>query len=296
MEDMDFVGTVAEGAAESGAFDAESIDGNFLNGFFAEELAMQDAGADAEEPVLFDEAADRAESDAPEGENGAEKVGFVEHGQKYFVEKDALARFAEAVGKKPEEVIDLYQKGCGFESLNRRLEASQKDSALIESYRASRDLSEEDARAELSELCRRLPLRKRAAELKEQSPGLSDAEAERIASLERESADRENRAQDRFREEKAREIESFSAAHPEITSLSNEIVEAFDSGVPLEEAYRSWALQKQVETLQKELCEAKLGKTKAEQIGYAKQHSAGSAKSAAGTVPKDPFLEGLFGN
>ncbi len=294
MEEMNEERTVAEGAGETGAFGAESTDGNFLNGFFAEELAEKEAVSDTEEPVLFDEAADGAES-KPSAENGTEPIGFVEHGQKFFVEKDVLARFAKAVGKKPEEVIDLYQKGCGFEGLSRKLEAAQKDSELIESYIRSRGISAEKARAELSEVCRRLPLRQKAAELQSKTPGLSDEDALRFAELETEQTGRENREQDRFLESKVREIGDFERAHPELSALPNDVIAAFDAGVPLEDAYQKWALGQQVETLRQELSEAKIGKAKAEQLGYARIHSAGSAKNTAGTVPKDPFLEGLFG-
>lgn len=294
MEEKNYEEIVAGGVGETGAFGAESTDGDFLNGFFAEELAEKEAVSDTEEPVLFDETPDEAES-VPPTENGAEQIGFVEHGQKYFVEKDVLARFARAVGKKPEEVIDLYQKGCGFEGLSRKLETAQKDSELIESYIHSRGISEKEAREELSEVCRRLPLRQKAAELQSRTPGLSDEDALRFAELETAKASRENREQDRFCESKICEIEAFEKAHPELSALSNDVIAAFDAGVPLEEAYQNWALKQQVESLQNELSEAKLGKAKAEQLGYARTHSAGSAENAAGTVPKDPFLEGLFG-
>lgn len=293
MEEKDYEEIVAEGVGETGAFGAESTDGDFLNGFFAEESAEK-AGSEAEDPVLFDETPDGAESE-PSDESGAGSIGFVEHGQKYFVEKDVLTRFAKAVGKKPEEVIDLYQKGCGFEGLRSRLETAQKDSELIESYIRSRGISAEKAREELSEVCRRLPLRQKAAELQSRTPGLSDEDALRFAELEADRTGRENREQDRFFEGKVQEIGAFQKAHPELSALPNDVIAAFDAGVPLEEAYRSWTLGQQVETLRQELFEAKIGKAKAEQLGYARTHSAGSAENASGTVPKDPFLEGLFG-
>ena len=283
-ENLERENTAGE-VAESG-LGAESAEGGFLEGFLEEEPTVP-----TEEDSDFpEETTDRAES-APSEENEAETVGFVEHGQKYFVNRKALSAFAEAVGKKPEEVIDLYQKGCGFDGVSQRLSAAKEDSDLIGACARFAGLTENAVRERLAEILDKAPVERRRKEILERNPGLSEEDAERFAKAEvrEESAKREKISG------KIREIDAFMESHPGVTAVPEEVKTAFENGTPLRDAYENWALRQQVDALRQELFEAKTGKTKADQADYAHTHAAGSAQSAVGTEGRDLFLEGLFG-
>lgn len=271
--------------AESG-LGTESSEGGFLEGFLEEEPTAPLS----EDPDSSEETADRAESGSPE-ENEAETVGFVEHGQKYFVNKRALSAFAGAVGKKPEEVIELYQKGCGFDGVSQRLSAAKEDSDLISACAHFAGLSENAVRERLSEILDKAPVAKRQAEILTQNPGLSEEDAERFALAE---VGQENARREKI-SGKIREIDAFMERHPAVSTVPEPVRTAFENGTPLEDAYENWMLRQQVEALKQELFEAETGKAKADRADYARTHSAGSAKSAVGTEGRDLFLEGLFG-
>lgn len=290
-----------ENAAESGDSDGEKPDGE-------EKPAVPETGAETEKAKQ-----DQAESKEA-AESTPEKVSFVEHGKTYSVEKEALEKVAAGAGRKLDEFIDLYQKGCGFDALQARYAEAAKDSEIINKVAKARGIDPAEARRELVYAADTLPIDNLAAEIMERNPDILESEARRWAQAEIENrrakereaeAEKQKEAENgeearsaKEREAKLREIEAFEIAHPEIKAgdeLPAEVIKAFESGKSLEDAWNSFQKEKELAALKEEIEKLKAENAKAEKRIYGTEHSAGSAASGAGAAPKDPFIEGLFG-
>ena len=290
-----------ENAAESGDSDGEKPDGE-------EKPAVPETGAETEKAKQ-----DQAESKEA-AESTPEKVSFVEHGKTYSVEKEALEKVAAGAGRKLDEFIELYQKGCGFDALQARYAEAAKDSEIINKVAKARGIDPAEARRELVYAADTLPIDNLAAEIMERNPDILESEARRWAQAEIENrrakereaeAEKQKEAENgeearsaKEREAKLREIEAFEIAHPEIKAgdeLPAEVIKAFESGKSLEDAWNSFQKEKELAALKEEIEKLKAENAKAEKRIYGTEHSAGSAASGAGAAPKDPFIEGLFG-
>lgn len=290
-----------ENAAESGEPDGEEPDGE-------EKPAVPETGAETEKAKK-----DPAESKEA-AESTPEKVSFVEHGKTYSVEKEALEKVAAGAGRRLDEFIDLYQKGCGFDALQAKYAEAAKDSEIINKVAKARGIDPAEARRELVYAAETLPIDNLAAEIMERNPDILESEARRWAQAEIENrrakereaeAEKQKEAENgeearsaKEREAKLREIEAFEIAHPEIKAgdeLPEEVVKAFESGKSLEDAWNSFQKEKELAALKEEIEKLKAENAKAEKRIYGTEHSAGSAASGAGAAPKDPFIEGLFG-
>ena len=290
-----------ESAAESGEHAGENAEGE-------EKPAEPENGAEPEEAKK-----DPAESNEA-AESVPEKVSFVEHGKTYSVEKEALEKVAAGAGRKPEEFIDLYQKGCGFDALQAKYAEAVKDGEIIDGIAKARGIDPAKAREELIYAAETLPIDNLAAEIMERNPDIADSEARRWAQAEienRRAKEREAQAEKqkeaenseearaaKEREAKLREIEAFEMAHPEIKAsdeLPASVVAAFQGGSTLEDAWRAYMAEKQLAELRAENEKLKAEAARAEKKRYGAEHSAGSASSGAGAAPADPFISGLFG-
>lgn len=330
---MDENAVNTEPAAESsGAGTASSeSDKDFMRGLFGEEYepeenAAESGDSDGEEPYGEEKPAvpetgaetEKAKKDPAESKEAAEstpeKVSFVEHGKTYSVEKEALEKVAAGAGRKLDEFIDLYQKGCGFDALQARYAEAAKDSEIIDKVAKARGIDPAEARRELVYAADTLPIDNLASEIMERNPDILESEARRWAQAEIENqrakereaqAEKQKEAENgeearsaKEREAKLREIEAFEIAHPEIKAgdeLPAEVVKAFESGKSLEDAWNSFQKEKELAALKEEIEKLKAENAKAEKRIYGTEHSAGSAASGAGAAPKDPFIEGLFG-
>lgn len=330
---MDENAVNTEPAAEStGAGTASSeSDKDFMRGLFGEEYEPEENAAesgepdgeepkDEEKPAVPETGAEteKAKQDPAESKEAAEstpeKVSFVEHGKTYSVEKEALEKVAAGAGRRLDEFIDLYQKGCGFDALQARYAEAAKDSEIIDKVAKARGIDPAEARRELVYAADTLPIDNLAAEIMERNPDILESEARRWAQAEienRRAKEREAQAEKqkeaengeearsaKEREAKLREIEAFEIAHPEIKAgdeLPAEVVKAFESGKSLEDAWNSFQKEKELAALKEEIEKLKAENAKAEKRRYGTEHSAGSAASGAGAAPKDPFIEGLFG-
>lgn len=330
---MDENAVNTEPAAEStGAGTASSeSDKDFMRGLFGEEYEPEGAAAesgepdgeepeDEEKPAVPETGAEteKAKQDQAESKEAAEstpeKVSFVEHGKTYSVEKEALEKVAAGAGRKLDEFIELYQKGCGFDALQARYAEAAKDSEIIYKVAKAREIEPAEARRELVYAADTLPIDNLAAEIMERNPDILESEARRWAQAEIENrrakereaeAEKQKEAENgdearsaKEREAKLREIEAFEIAHPEIKAgdeLPAEVVKAFESGKSLEDAWNSFQKEKELAALKEEIEKLKAENAKAEKRIYGTEHSAGSAASGAGAAPKDPFIEGLFG-
>ena len=330
---MDENAVNTEPAAEStGAGTASSeSDKDFMRGLFGEEYEPEENAAesgepdgeepeDEEKPAVPETGAEteKAKQDQAESKEAAEstpeKVSFVEHGKTYSVEKEALEKVAAGAGRRLDEFIDLYQKGCGFDALQARYAEAAKDSEIIDKVAKARGIDPAEARRELVYAADTLPIDNLAAEIMERNPDILESEARRWAQAEIENrrakereaeAEKQKEAENgeeakaaKEREAKLREIEAFEIAHPEIKAgdeLPEEVVKAFESGKSLEDAWNSFQKEKELAALKEEIEKLKAENAKAEKRRYGTEHSAGSAASGAGAAPKDPFIEGLFG-
>lgn len=330
---MDENAVNTEPAAESaGAGTASSeSDKDFMRGLFGEEYepeenAAESGDSDGEEPEDEEKPAvpetgaetEKAKKDPAESKEAAEstpeKVSFVEHGKTYSVEKEALEKVAAGAGRRLDEFIDLYQKGCGFDALQAKYAEAAKDSEIINKVAKARGIDPAEARRELVYAAETLPIDNLAAEIMERNPDILESEARRWAQAEIENrrakereaeAEKQKEAENgeeakaaKEREAKLREIEAFEIAHPEIKAgdeLPEEVIKAFESGKSLEDAWNSFQKEKELAALKEEIEKLKAENAKAEKRIYGTEHSAGSAASGAGAAPKDPFIEGLFG-
>lgn len=330
---MDENAVNTEPAAESaGAGTASSeSDKDFMRGLFGEEYEPEENAAesgepdgeepeDEEKPAVPETGAEteKAKQDPAESKEAAEstpeKVSFVEHGKTYSVEKEALEKVAAGAGRKLDEFIDLYQKGCGFDALQAKYAEAAKDSEIINKVAKARGIDPAEARRELVYAAETLPIDNLASEIMERNPDILESEARRWAQAEIENrrakereaeAEKQKEAENgeeakaaKEREAKLREIEAFEIAHPEIKAgdeLPEEVIKAFESGKSLEDAWNSFQKEKELAALKEEIEKLKAENAKAEKRIYGTEHSAGSAASGAGAAPKDPFIEGLFG-
>lgn len=330
---MDENAVNTEPAAEStGAGTASSeSDKDFMRGLFGEEYEPEENAAesgepdgeepeDEEKPAVPETGAEteKAKKDPAESKEAAEstpeKVSFVEHGKTYSVEKEALEKVAAGAGRRLDEFIDLYQKGCGFDALQAKYAEAAKDSEIINKVAKARGIDPAEARRELVYAAETLPIDNLAAEIMERNPDILESEARRWAQAEIENrrakereaeAEKQKEAENgeeakaaKEREAKLREIEAFEIAHPEIKAgdeLPEEVIKAFESGKSLEDAWNSFQKEKELAALKEEIEKLKAENAKAEKRIYGTEHSAGSAASGAGAAPKDPFIEGLFG-
>lgn len=330
---MDENAVNTEPAAESTGAGTESSesDKDFMRGLFGEEYepeenAAESGDSDGEEPYGEEKPAvpengaetEKTKKDPAESKEAAEstpeKVSFVEHGKTYSVEKEALEKVAAGAGRKLDEFIDLYQKGCGFDALQAKYAEAAKDSEIINKVAKARGIDPAEARRELVYAAETLPIDNLAAEIMERNPDILESEARRWAQAEIENrrakereaeAEKQKEAENgeeakaaKEREAKLREIEAFEIAHPEIKAgdeLPEEVIKAFESGKSLEDAWNSFQKEKELAALKEEIEKLKAENAKAEKRIYGTEHSAGSAASGAGAAPKDPFIEGLFG-
>ena len=321
-----------EAVAESLGAGAESPEGDndFVRGLFGDDFSTEGSAAESGErdeeegeeekkPAEPEEGEEPSEAkedpaESSEAEKQPEKVSFVEHGKTYNVDKEALERVAAGAGRRPDEFIDLYQKGCGFDALQARYAEAVKDGEIIDGIAKARGTDPAKAREELIYAAETLPVDNLAAEIMERNPDIADSEARRWAQAEienRRAKEREAQAEKqkeaenseearaaKEREAKLREIEAFETAHPEIKAsdeLPASVVAAFQNGSTLEDAWRAYMAEKQLAELRAENERLKTEAARAEKKRYGAEHSAGSASSGAGAAPADPFISGLFG-
>ena len=302
------IGTVAESAGEAESFNDEE----FYSGLFdgedfneEEEENLFDEG-ETEEKEAQPEAQEEKEAESEpepveEPKEPEEKLSFVEHGKTFSVPKKAAESLAEALGISPAQLIDIYQKGCAFDSQKAKLEAAQKDGAVINELARLRGITADDLRAEINAQIEQIPLDQALAQIKAEHPGIPDGAAAELAKLRIEAQKpkaEEPKAEENTEEDAARlrEVDMFISRHAAegITALPNEVIEAWKkTNISLEEAFQNFKVKARNEELEKEIAELKKEKAKDEQRTYAKEHSPGSSSSAAGKVA-DEFVEALF--
>ena len=305
------IGTVTESAGEAESFnDAEFLGGLFDGETFAEEEEtglFDEAGeTEKEETETVAQEEEAAESEEKPEEGPEEELTFVEHGKQFSVPKAAAERLAGALGLTPNQLIDIYQKGCAFDGQKAKLEAAKNDTQVIEKLAQLRGITSDDLRREINNQIEEIPMKQALEQIKRENPGISEETARELAKFRAEAkkpkAEEQKEQEAGFDEEETaarlREVEIFTAKHAAegITKLPNEVIEIWEkSGIPLEAAYESFANKARAEELEKKIVALEKEKAATEQRNYAKDHSPGSSSSAK-AKPVDEFVEGLFKN
>lgn len=226
---------------------------------------------------------------------------FSEHGKIFTAPKAAVEEFAAAVGRKPEEVIRIYENGCRYEKVIEELEEAKKDSESFEKLAAMRGLSKERMKAEIFGAIEKARLEAIIEKLMAENPGMNRETAGELAKF-RLGAEKPKAAEKKKEnaaekiEAMLREMDIFSARHKNdgIQSLDNGVIEEWEKDIPLEKAFENYRFMKEKEKLLLQMEQMKQEKEKLERKEYLKKHSPGSATSASGTTVTDAFIEGLF--
>ena len=298
---------VAESTAEAESFnDEEFLSGLFDGETFGEEEEKDLFADDEPKEEAKTEAQEEKEAESEEKPEEAasvpEELSFVEHGKTFSVPKEAAESLATALGISSAQLIDIYQKGCAFDTQKAKLEAAQNDTAVIEALAGMRGMKADDLRAEINSQIAKIPLDKALEQVKAEHPGIPESAAAELAKLRVEAGKpkaEEPKQQEKNTEEDAarlREVDMFIARHRAegIDTLPNEVIEAWKkTNISLEEAFGNFKLKTRNEELEKEIAALKKEKAKDDQKEYAKEHSSGSSSSAAGKF-RDEFVEGLF--
>lgn len=299
---MEEIETNINSGAESADL-AESHDNDaFIDGFndeFGFEEETEETEETKEPETTPEETKETEETESPEkeAESEPEMISFKEAGKEFSAPKEAVEAFAKAVGRDAASLIDIYRKGCNFDKLNNKLTEALKDSEAFEKLAAMRNLDKNTLRAELIATIEKSEIDGVVAQIKRESPGIGEETARELAKFRLEQAKpKEEPAKEEKNSEdhlaRLREVEIFQAKHPDLGSLPNEVIDLWEkSGISLEKAFEGFEAKARVSELEKELAEMKTKQKKEDQKTYAKEHSPGSATSAAGVTEKDPFLE-----
>lgn len=298
-----------EAVAESAVGTESSGDDIFVNLFEGEDFGAEETEAFGEsteetpEEELPSQKEPEAESEEENTESVSETVSFVEHGKNFEIPKAAAEGLAQALGIGVDKLIDIYQKGCAFDSQKEKLEAAKNDAEVIEKLAQLRGITGDELRNEINAQIEKIPLDNALAQIKAEFPGIPENAAAELAKArvsKTEAKPPETPKTEENTEEKAarlREVEMFTAKHAAegITKIPNEVIDIWEkSRISLEKAYESFKNSEKVKELEKKIAVFEKEKAMAEQKNYAKEHSSGSASSAAGVQKTDEFIEGLF--
>ena len=209
----------------------------------------------------------------------------------------ALLDFAKALGKNPEELSEILKKGEEFDKLSEKLGKTKGDSEIFEKLAEIRGISKEEMKEEILWALEKAVFEKAVSEIIEANPGMNRATAKELANFRLEvKKAKQQKPEEDANEKMLFELEKFIAAHSGegIEKLPNKIIEEWEGGIPLETAFEKQRLFKENRKLLEEIEKMKNEKEKEAFKNYAREHSPGSATSAAGTVAIDEFVEGLF--
>ena len=234
--------------------------------------------------------------DFEHGEDPFEHEKSEDEHEKNELEK-ALFDFAKALGKEPKEIEKILKKGEEFDELSEKFGKAKGDSEIFEKLAEIRGISKEEMKNEILWALEKAVFEKAVLEIIEANPGMNRKTAEELANFRLEV----KKAKQKEPEEKASEamlleLENFLSKHSDegIEKLSGGVIEDWEGGIPLETAFEKFRLFKEKEELLAEVLKLKNEKEKEARRIYAKEHSTGSATSAAGITGTDEFVAGLF--
>ncbi len=228
-------------------------------------------------------------------EHGKEVELNFEHGDLSL--EEALEQLAKATGKTPEETAALWKLGCEKGEKADELAEAREDTAVFEQLAEIRGISKKEMREEILWALEKANTEKLIAEICEANPGMNRKTAEELARFRLEAA--KGKKNEEPKEDwglKLKELDEFLALHKgeALEKLAAEVVEQWEGGLPLEEAFTKHRLGKENAKLLEEIEAMKAAKLLEEQKAYAKKNSPGSAVSSAESARMDDFVAGLF--
>lgn len=220
----------------------------------------------------------------------------LEHGYDEELEH-AIFDFAKVLGKSSDEIKKLLKKGEEFDSLSKKFGESKGDTEIFEKLAKLRGISKDEMKNEILWALEKATFEKSIGEIMEANPGMNRETANELANfrLNLKKSEKNPEKQDKNKE-MLEELENFLSTHSgeRIEKLAQKVVEEWEGGIPLETAFEKNRLFKENERLFSEIEKMKNEKIKESQKNYAREHSPGSANSAAGILSRDEFIEELF--
>lgn len=225
---------------------------------------------------------------------------FTEEEEPFAGEKTALEKaffaFAEAAGKKPEEIEEILRKGMEFDEISRKYGKAKEDSGIFEKLAEIRGISGEEMRNEILWALEKAVTEKAVFEIMEENPGMNRETARELALYRRNAEKPEKKEPENKIAEKLRELDEFIERHSDenIRFLDNSVIGEWEKGIPLETAF-----EKYTAVLKNSELSAEIEKMKKEQIrkgqgDYAREHSPGSAAAFMKKEAADDFVAELF--
>lgn len=218
-----------------------------------------------------------------------------EHEEKNDFE-NAVFAFANALGRKPEKIFEILEKGSKYDELSKEFGEVKNDTEIFEKLAELRGIPKEEMKNEILWAIKKATLEKAIGEIMETNPGMNRETAKELANFRIEAGKAKEEVLNEEWETKLSELETFLSEHSGegIEKLAGKVVEEWEGGIPLEAAFEKHRLFKENEKLLEEIEKLKNEQIKEAQKIYAREHSTGSATSAAGIFKADEFAEGLF--
>ena len=237
------------------------------------------------------------EKKEPEQENFFEEL----IGKALAVQKEEELFDGEELEHDEEEEMDLEIFEHGEMSTEKEPEANEEkdksDSEILEKFAEFSGFSKEEMKEKILWVMEKAGIEKLAEEIMEENPGMNRKNAEELARFRLDAKKvKKEEPKDENWGEKISELDAFLCSHSgeTIEKLAEAVVEEWESGIPLEIAFEKNRLVLENARLSAEIEQMKAEAERAQHKAYAKEHSPGSATSAAGIAVKDEFVEGLF--
>ena len=211
--------------------------------------------------------------------------------------REAAEIFGKVFGKEPEEILEIYEKGLESDEKLKDFDEAKSDSEVFEKLAEIRGISKDEMKDEILWALEKAVFEKSIGEIMVANPGMNRETAKELVVFRNEvEKARKKEPEDDGSEAMLSELENFLAKHSGegIEKLDNSVVAEWEGGIPLETAFEKFRLGKEKEELLAEVEKMKKEQIREAQKIYAREHSTGSATSAAGVSGFDEFIEGLF--
>lgn len=210
--------------------------------------------------------------------------------------REAFFAFAKAAGKTPEEITDILRKGMEFDSVSEKYGKSKADSEIFEKLAEIRGISGEEMKNEILWALEKAQIEKAVREIMAENPGMNRKTAAELAGFRKKAEKPVDEKPENRLKEKLRELDEFIARHSgeKVEALAESVIAEWESGIPLETAFEKYTAVSKNAELSSEI-EKLRNEQRAEAMKkYAREHTTGSATSAAGVSVADEFIEELF--
>ena len=220
------------------------------------------------------------------------ELEIFEHGEK----KPEISMILESIEKEPEKAAEIWKKGLEAEKILDELNGAKEELEIFERLSEIRGIPKEEIKEEILWALEKAETEIGIAAIMEENPGMNRKTAEELFSFRKGMRKKDEEKEKNGWDEKLKELDEFLARHYEekIDKFDKEVVDEWESGIPLEKAFEAVRLIKENQRMIEEMEILKEEAEKAKSKAYAREHSSGSATSGAGVLKQDEFIEGLF--